>query len=201
MSHMNGFASHGLDEAAFGEKDALSSGLKTFDAFRESPLPFAMLDVQSSLRRLLPHSARTIHRAPSQSSTPQTRQSPKLTPPNSQNQTNLHPPHHNRRLHNPHPPPHLHPALPHRAPPLVRRHRNAALQRRKRGITHPPNQPRHHRSHELPGPTHQRARRVRRPDPRGGHAAAGPDILGAVDGAEARASVVERGRSHDEGAG
>jgi hypothetical protein len=34
MAHMNGFAKHGLDDDAFGEKSALS-GLKTFDAFRE----------------------------------------------------------------------------------------------------------------------------------------------------------------------
>ena len=43
MSHMNGFASHGLDEAAFGEKDGSSTVLKTFDAFREQSfffLPF-----------------------------------------------------------------------------------------------------------------------------------------------------------------
>ena len=31
---MNGFASHGLDEDAFGEKSGLQGGLKTFDAFR-----------------------------------------------------------------------------------------------------------------------------------------------------------------------
>lgn len=37
QSAMNGFDSKGLDEDAFGEKSALS-GLKTFDAFRESPL-------------------------------------------------------------------------------------------------------------------------------------------------------------------
>lgn len=38
---MNGFESKGLDEDAFGEKSSLS-GLKTFDAFRESlnnPIP------------------------------------------------------------------------------------------------------------------------------------------------------------------
>ena len=33
---MNGFASHGLDEDAFGEKSGLQGGLKTFDAFRMS---------------------------------------------------------------------------------------------------------------------------------------------------------------------
>ena len=33
---MNGFDSKGLDEDAFGDKAGLSSGLKTFDAFRES---------------------------------------------------------------------------------------------------------------------------------------------------------------------
>jgi hypothetical protein len=31
---MNGFADHGLDEDAFGEKSTLN-GLQTFDAFRE----------------------------------------------------------------------------------------------------------------------------------------------------------------------
>lgn len=31
---MNGFADHGLDEAAFGEKKGFSEGLRTFDAFR-----------------------------------------------------------------------------------------------------------------------------------------------------------------------
>ena len=31
---MNGFASHGLDEGAFGEK---STGFRSFDAFRKSP--------------------------------------------------------------------------------------------------------------------------------------------------------------------
>ena len=32
---MNGFADHGLDEAAFGEKRGFSSNLQTFDAFRK----------------------------------------------------------------------------------------------------------------------------------------------------------------------
>lgn len=31
---MNGFADHGLDEAAFGENRNLASNLRTFDAFR-----------------------------------------------------------------------------------------------------------------------------------------------------------------------
>ena len=31
---MNGFAAHGLDEDAFGEKNGLSSGIRSFDAFR-----------------------------------------------------------------------------------------------------------------------------------------------------------------------
>ena len=31
---MNGFADHGLDEGAFGEKKGFSEGLRTFDAFR-----------------------------------------------------------------------------------------------------------------------------------------------------------------------
>jgi hypothetical protein len=35
MAHMNGFAKHGLDDDAFGEKSTLA-GLRTFDAFRES---------------------------------------------------------------------------------------------------------------------------------------------------------------------
>lgn len=38
MAHANGFAEHGLNEDAFGEKSGLS-GLKTFDAFRESTYP------------------------------------------------------------------------------------------------------------------------------------------------------------------
>ncbi len=38
MAHMNGFAKHGLDDDAFSEKSALS-GLRTFDAFRESLRP------------------------------------------------------------------------------------------------------------------------------------------------------------------
>lgn len=33
---MNGFADHGLDEGAFGEKKGFSEGLRTFDAFRMS---------------------------------------------------------------------------------------------------------------------------------------------------------------------
>lgn len=33
---MNGFADHGLDEGAFGEKKGFSEGLRTFDAFRTS---------------------------------------------------------------------------------------------------------------------------------------------------------------------
>lgn len=33
---MNGFADHGLDEAAFGEKKGFTDGLRTFDAFRGS---------------------------------------------------------------------------------------------------------------------------------------------------------------------
>lgn len=37
---MNGFAGHGLDEGAFGEKDSLTSGLRTFDAFRELRISF-----------------------------------------------------------------------------------------------------------------------------------------------------------------
>ena len=35
---MNGFAAHGLNEDAFGEKSELQGGLKTFDAFRMSSL-------------------------------------------------------------------------------------------------------------------------------------------------------------------
>lgn len=31
---MNGFADRGLSEDAFGEKESLSAGLKSFDAFR-----------------------------------------------------------------------------------------------------------------------------------------------------------------------
>ena len=34
---MNGFADHGLDEAAFGEKRGFTSNLQTFDAFRKLP--------------------------------------------------------------------------------------------------------------------------------------------------------------------
>jgi hypothetical protein len=33
---MNGFADHGLDEKSFGDKAGLTSGLRTFDAFRKS---------------------------------------------------------------------------------------------------------------------------------------------------------------------
>jgi hypothetical protein len=32
---MNGFADHGLDEAAFGDKSGFTEGLRTFDAFRK----------------------------------------------------------------------------------------------------------------------------------------------------------------------
>ena len=32
---MNGFAEHGLDEAAFEGKTGFTSNLRTFDAFRE----------------------------------------------------------------------------------------------------------------------------------------------------------------------
>jgi hypothetical protein len=32
---MNGYASHGLDEDAFGEKSSVKGSLKTFDAFRK----------------------------------------------------------------------------------------------------------------------------------------------------------------------
>jgi hypothetical protein len=32
---MNGFAQHGLNEEAFGEKDDNFSAIRTFDAFRE----------------------------------------------------------------------------------------------------------------------------------------------------------------------
>lgn len=32
---MNGFADHGLSEDAFGEKDNLAGGLRSFDAFRK----------------------------------------------------------------------------------------------------------------------------------------------------------------------
>lgn len=33
---MNGFADHGLDEGAFGEKKGFSEAFRTFDAFRRS---------------------------------------------------------------------------------------------------------------------------------------------------------------------
>ena len=33
---MNGFAEHGLDEAAFSEKGGISDNLRPFDAFRKS---------------------------------------------------------------------------------------------------------------------------------------------------------------------
>ena len=45
---MNGFADHGLDEAAFGEKGGFTKNIQTFDAFRKllfplmSPLPHAI---------------------------------------------------------------------------------------------------------------------------------------------------------------
>jgi hypothetical protein len=32
---MNGFEKHGLDEAAFEDKNGVGSGLRTFDAFRK----------------------------------------------------------------------------------------------------------------------------------------------------------------------
>jgi hypothetical protein len=32
---MNGFANHGLDEAAFGEKGGFTESLRIFDAFRK----------------------------------------------------------------------------------------------------------------------------------------------------------------------
>lgn len=45
---MNGFASHGLDEDAFGEKSGLQGGLKTFDAFRMSNfIPMDYFDVHN----------------------------------------------------------------------------------------------------------------------------------------------------------
>ncbi len=34
---MNGFADHGLDDSAFGEKKGLSENIRTFDAFRKTP--------------------------------------------------------------------------------------------------------------------------------------------------------------------
>ena len=34
---MNGFAERGLNEDAFGEKKDAFSGIRSFDAFRESP--------------------------------------------------------------------------------------------------------------------------------------------------------------------
>ena len=37
---MNGFADKGLDEDAFGEKKGLSSGIRSFDAFRMLTLCF-----------------------------------------------------------------------------------------------------------------------------------------------------------------
>ena len=51
---MNGFADHGLDEGAFGEKKGFSEGLRTFDAFRMSclalPLHCAQLMILSQLK-------------------------------------------------------------------------------------------------------------------------------------------------------
>lgn len=38
---MNGFADHGLDQAAFGEKEGFTSNLRTFDAFRRFSSRFA----------------------------------------------------------------------------------------------------------------------------------------------------------------
>ncbi len=35
---MNGFADHGLDENAFGEKKGFSEGIRSFDAFRKIPI-------------------------------------------------------------------------------------------------------------------------------------------------------------------
>jgi hypothetical protein len=68
---MNGFAQHGLNEEAFGEKDDNFSAIRTFDAFREWPV--AVLDSSN------PHSIAN-HR--------------------SQNQADLHPTQHRRRLRN-----------------------------------------------------------------------------------------------------
>lgn len=46
---MNGFADHGLDEGAFGEKKGLSEGIRSFDAFRKSTIYFVVLPKHSLL--------------------------------------------------------------------------------------------------------------------------------------------------------
>ena len=43
---MNGFADHGLDEGAFGEKKGFSEGLRTFDAFRMSSIAIPLSRTQ-----------------------------------------------------------------------------------------------------------------------------------------------------------
>ena len=48
---MNGFASHDLDEAAFGEKDSLTGVLRTFDAFRKSLILFPLLSCPGSTQK------------------------------------------------------------------------------------------------------------------------------------------------------
>ena len=48
---MNGFADHGLSEDAFGEKDNLAGGLRSFDAFRKycRAIPLFSLGSQASV--------------------------------------------------------------------------------------------------------------------------------------------------------
>ena len=86
---MNGFADHGLSEDAFGEKDNLAGGLRSFDAFRkfcQASSPFG-LGLQASGYEL------------SSISTPES----KLMPESSQDKIDLHEKDVFRRLRNHHP--------------------------------------------------------------------------------------------------
>ena len=107
---MNGFADHGLDENAFGEKKGFSEGIKSFDAFRKC---FQTARVTCFL--MTPSCAKYNSKL-----TVLTR---------SQNQTYIHPAELYRRLHYFIPHHNQHIAFLYRAPALVLGPRDPSFQR------------------------------------------------------------------------
>lgn len=81
---MNGFADHGLDEAAFGEKKGFTEGLRTFDAFRKlcaSPLRGFFSTINSLSMPISSDIPMLIHRTTHSKSTPADEHQQKPNPP------------------------------------------------------------------------------------------------------------------------
>lgn len=115
---MNGFADHGLDEAAFGEKKGFTEGLRTFDAFRKlhTNLLHGVFPMINSLSMSITCNV-SFHAHPQDSSFGIALELTNA----SKNQTHLHPSQLRRWLRDAAPALLLFPPFAHRVPSLVSR--------------------------------------------------------------------------------